>query len=92
MQDKRLKNADVNSFEVLNYCFAKDRHFVWCLGGEFRPYDIETFEVCDDGFNKNLMHQTFIFQMEAQLMVRHKFPQVMQRINIRSIVMTIQVK
>lgn len=61
MQDKRLKNADVNSFEVLNYCFAKDRHFVWCLGGEFRPYDIETFEVCDDGFNKNLMHQTFYF-------------------------------
>lgn len=40
---------------------CKDRHFVWCLGGEFRPYDIETFEVCDDGFNKNLMHQTFYF-------------------------------
>lgn len=61
MQDKRLKNVDVNSFEALNYCFAKDRHFVWCLGGEFQPYDIETFEVCDDGFNKNLMHQTFYF-------------------------------
>lgn len=61
MQDKRLKDVDVNSFEALNYCFAKDHQFVWCLGGKFQPYDIETFEVCDGGFNKNLMPQTFHF-------------------------------
>lgn len=61
MQNEILNHADVNSFRALNYCFAKDHQFAWCLGGRFRPYDIETFEVCDDGFNKNLMCTTFCF-------------------------------
>lgn len=61
MQYKRLNNADVNRFNALNFCFAKDHQFVWCLGGKFEPSDIETFEVCDDGCNKNLMYKTFYF-------------------------------
>ena len=59
-----IKNADINSFvvlnrffakyfETLNYCYAKDNRSVWTTGGIVKNIDIKTFEVCDEGIRKN---------------------------------------
>jgi len=50
----RLRDADVATFEVLNFAFAKDKQFVYTSGGKagatrVKEADVATFEVLDDG-------------------------------------------
>jgi len=41
--------ADLKSFEVLNFTYAKDKDNVWAMGIRIPTADPKTFEVCDDG-------------------------------------------
>jgi hypothetical protein len=44
-----FKEADVDTFETLNYSFVKDKLNIWTLNGKITKIDMETFEVCDCG-------------------------------------------
>ncbi len=44
-----IKDADVNSFRVLNYTFAIDKNYVFTITGKVKDADVDTFKVLDDG-------------------------------------------
>lgn len=44
-----LRDADVETFRVLNYTYAIDKNSVYTITGIVNGTDIETFEVLDDG-------------------------------------------
>ena len=44
-----LRDADAETFKVLNYTYAIDKNSVYTIMGKVKGADIETFEVLDDG-------------------------------------------
>ncbi|MCJ8155539.1 DKNYY domain-containing protein [Chryseobacterium sp. SSA4.19] len=44
-----LKDADVDTFEPLNYTYAIDKNNVYTITGKVKDADIATFKVLDDG-------------------------------------------
>ena len=67
IKEKIFKEADVDTFEVLNYAYAKDKINVWTMIGNIENVDAKTFEACDDGKHFNgetkingKLHKTFI--------------------------------
>ena len=41
-----LKNADVESFQILSHLYAKDKKNVYSFGEIIYEFDVESFEVC----------------------------------------------
>lgn len=44
-----IKNADSESFKILNYTFAIDKNNVYTITGKVKDADVSSFEVLDDG-------------------------------------------
>ena len=44
-----LREADVETFRLLNYTYAIDKNNVYTITGKIKDADIDTFEVLDDG-------------------------------------------
>jgi hypothetical protein len=46
---KRLRDADLKTFQVLNFTYAKDKQNVWAMGIRIPTAVARSFVVCDDG-------------------------------------------
>lgn len=44
-----IKDADLDTFRVLNYTYAIDKNYVYTITGKVKNADIQSFEVLDDG-------------------------------------------